>query len=60
VAEVLQRTVNEIWDKYDVDGNGYLDRAELKRFVDDVFKEIKADIKDVKSGDYDTIFAELD
>ena len=29
----MSNVVNEIWSTYDVDGNGYLDKAESKDFI---------------------------
>ena len=34
--------VEKLWAQYDVDGNGYLDKTETKRFVADTFKNLSA------------------
>ena len=31
--EALMKTVDEIWTEWDKDGNGTLDKAEMKNFV---------------------------
>ena len=33
VDKVIQSCVDDIWDEYDRDGNGTLDRDETKRFI---------------------------
>ena len=34
---------SEIWKKYDLDGNGVLDREEIKSFVADILNDVKLD-----------------
>ena len=33
--EAIQGVIDQIWDTYDVDRNGYLDKDETKKFVKD-------------------------
>ena len=33
--EALMQTVNEIWSNYDKDGNGFLDKSEMRDFIND-------------------------
>ena len=33
VNSVVEKCVNDIWDEYDVDGSGALDRDECLRFI---------------------------
>ena len=35
IDNVIGKCVDEIWSKYDDDGNGYLDKWETKQFVQD-------------------------
>ena len=35
---ILEQMIDDIWDIYDDDGNGYLDKEETKTFVKDIFK----------------------
>ena len=38
VDEIIKHCIDEIWDKYDDDNNGYLDREETKAFIKDSLK----------------------
>ena len=35
----FNKSIDEIWDKYDVDKNGWLDKSEAKNFIDAVAKK---------------------
>jgi|LauGreDrversion4_2_1035121.scaffolds.fasta_scaffold1129027_2 hypothetical protein len=39
----LASLASEIWKKYDLDGNGVLDREEIKSFVADILNDVKLD-----------------
>ncbi|CDW79205.1 UNKNOWN [Stylonychia lemnae] len=41
VVERLKTTYQEIWEKYDINRNNYLDRQEFKNCMTDQFKKIK-------------------
>ena len=36
---ILQQTINEIWSQYDTNGDGHLDRSEMRAFVEKTFQE---------------------
>ena len=40
--EALLQTVNEIWCNYDKDGNGYLDKKEMRTFINDTLGQANA------------------
>ena len=40
IDQVISKCVDEIWTKYDDDGNGYLDKDETKRFVKDTLRDM--------------------
>ena len=40
--EALLQTVNEIWCNYDKDGNGYLDKREMRAFINDTLGQANA------------------
>ena len=61
--EQLEEVVNEIWEKYDADGNGALDKEETRNFIgetlgmvnsdkgfNEVFEEVFATFDKDKSG----------
>lgn len=57
--EVVHKTVDEIWGKYDVDGNGSLDKDETRKFVN----EVMADLGETSAIDetaFEATFATLD
>ena len=39
LVEVLRKTVDQIWDVYDADGNGVMDLEETKVFLRDYFEK---------------------
>lgn len=60
-ADVIREWVDDIYDTYDLDGGGDLDRREIKKFVDQTFE--KANIKDLvpyTDFDLDVFFDEID
>ena len=46
VEQIIQKTVDNIWDEFDTDGNGYLDRDEAESFI----KKTLLDIKENEPG----------
>ena len=40
IDAVISKCVDEIWTKYDDDGNGFLDKDETKRFVKDTLQDM--------------------
>ena len=51
------KTVDEIWEKWDKDANGCLDRAEMRAFVQASLAPMGRTISD---EEFDTIFREFD
>ena len=57
--DVINKCVNDIWAEYDKDGNGYLDKDETKKFVQDT-------LGNLGSGDefsqeaFDEVFSTFD
>lgn len=47
--EATKKLIDELWSKYDTDGNGQLDRGELKKFIGDIQGKMAMD---VEQGDY--------
>ena len=47
IDDIIKHCIDEIWEKYDDDNNGYLDREETKAFIKDSLKgeeEVKNNI----------------
>ena len=59
IDAVISKCVDEIWSKYDDDGNGYLDKEETKKFVQDTLSDM-ADGAGFNDEDFDTCFKEFD
>ena len=59
IDAVIAKCVDEIWTKYDDDGNGYLDKEETKRFVQDTLSDM-ADGAGFNDEDFDQCFREFD
>ncbi len=52
-------TIDQIWAKYDKDGNGTLSKAECRKYVKDILKSMGEDPK-ISEEDYNALFAEYD
>ena len=60
IDEVIRRCVDEIWSRYDDDGNDYLDKDETKRFVQDTLKDMSSNDGAFNDADFDQCFMEFD
>ena len=62
----LETLVIQIWDKYDADGNGLLNRFEAQKFVNDILHDITPgqcieSAKDPTTPDgFDEVFSQID
>lgn len=57
---LVTKTIEMLWAKYDVDGNGYLDRNETKRFVVDSMKEMGMPTAGITDQLFEDTFREYD
>ena len=53
--EMMKMVVNEVWDQYDPDKTGRLDRQRTKQFLADKLQEFGVDA--MSDGDFDATFA---
>ena len=53
------KTVDEIWDKWDKDQNGTLDKAEMRGFVEATMREANIN-KTVTDEEFNQIFQQFD
>ena len=56
---VIEKCVNDIWQEYDKDGNGYLDKEETKAFVKNTLSEMN-DNASIEDQDFEDTFKEFD
>ena len=59
IDSVIAKCVDEIWEKYDNDNSGALDKDETKRFVQDTLTDM-ADGAGFSDTDFDQCFSEFD
>ena len=59
IDAVISKCVDEIWEKYDKDNSGLLDKEETRRFVMDTLSDM-ADGASFADSDFDQCFAEFD
>ena len=59
IDAVIRKCVDEIWIKYDEDGNGFLDKQETKQFVKDTLCDM-SDGGEFNDADFDECFTEFD
>ena len=59
IEEALQTTINQIWDKYDKDGNNTLDKSEMRAFIQETMKEAGVN-KEITEEEFNTIFSQFD
>ena len=57
--EALMKTVDEIWDKWDKDQNGTLDKAEMRAFVEATITQSGIN-KVVTDEEFNQIFEQFD
>ena len=57
--EALMKTVDEIWQQYDKDGNGVLDRSEMRSFVEATITASGIN-KTVTDAEFEQIFNQFD
>ena len=57
--EALMKTVDEIWTQYDKDGNGVLDKTEMRSFVEATITQSGVN-KVVTDEEFNQIFAQFD
>ena len=58
---IIAKIVDDIWQKYDADNSGALDREETKAFMENTLKEMSPDSTDtINDEDFDVTFKEFD
>ena len=59
---ILQQTINEIWSQYDTNGDGHLDRSEMRAFVEKTFQEsgLEMDQGKISEEEFTKIFNKVD
>ena len=57
--QAIQGVVDQIWNTYDVDKNGYLDKEETKKFVQETLGYLGSGEKFYQEA-FDEVFAEFD
>ena len=59
IDAVIRKCVDDIWDEYDTDRSGSLDKEETKLFVKNTLSEMN-DSGDFSEADFDACFREFD
>ena len=57
---LIQQCIDEIWQEYDKDKNGYLDKEECKKFILSTVDEMKGTPMPQGELDFDNCFDEID
>ena len=57
--QIIEMYINEIWDKYDNDNSGMLDKDETKRFIEGMLDEVD-DPSDFTAEEFENCFLEFD
>lgn len=57
---IITDTVDQIWDVYDDDGNGILDKEETRNFLYDYLKMIGANEDEFNDEVFDQIYGQID
>ena len=58
--QAIQGVIDQIWDTYDVDKSGALDKEETKKFVQDTLQDMSADGAGFNDADFEQCFNEFD
>lgn len=56
---ILKKCIKLVWDEYDVDKSGYLDKEECRAFINGAVKEI-GDGEHFCNKDFENCFAKVD
>ena len=59
IEQALKVQVDEIWRKYDDDGNGTLDRDEMKTYMQDMLLQMGS-YENFNEAEYERIFESFD
>ena len=59
IDDIIDKCVDDIWKKYDTDGNGTLDKSETRKFVQHTLVEMEVNDK-FNDDDFDGTFSEFD
>ena len=59
IDAVIRKCVEDIWQEYDTDGSGALDKEETKRFVQNTLQEM-SDNGEFLESDFEACFREFD
>ena len=54
---VIAQCVDEIWDVFDDDNSGFLDKDETKRFVNSTLKDMNDDGHEISDEDFEQTFS---
>ena len=63
VDQLINKIVDDIWNTYDQDNSGALDREETRRFMENTLKEMSeggAGSEAISDEDFDATFKEFD
>ena len=61
IDEAMTTYIQNIWEMYDADGNGVLDKDESKQFVQEMMSDlVSADHEEIDDASFEQIFAMLD
>ena len=60
--QILKDTIEEIWSQYDKNGDGHLDRSEMRAFVEKTFQEAGMEMKqgNISDEEFNKIFNKVD
>ena len=58
IEAVISSCVDDLWQQYDTDDNGCLDKQETKRFIRETLKEMGG--QEFTDEEFETIFQEFD
>mmetsp|Transcript_28379 Transcript_28379/g.27326 ORF Transcript_28379/g.27326 Transcript_28379/m.27326 type:complete len:89 (+) Transcript_28379:26-292(+) len=59
IDDIIDKCIEDIWKKYDKDGNGHLDKEETKLFVKQTLFEMEVN-DDFSEEDFQGTFKEFD
>ena len=60
ISSVLAKIVDGIWNKYDTDGNGELDKEETKAFIIGTLSEVIGGPAEIDDAVFNKCFADFD
>ena len=60
IEVMIEKTVEKMWEEYDTDGNGYLDKEEAMKLIKNTMVEMSSEVKNAEDDTIEEAFNQFD